>query len=498
MRTLPVLTLAIVACGGTPDDTDPGPTNPGTVTGPACDPQAVVTPEHPVEGDTVMWAFTCATGEAIGSYELSLSSGPAGASITADGAGLQFPTGDGDSGRHEVFVQFSGAGSIPEVFTDGQWVADDPGSATGPDPASYTKEFGLPVLHIDSDAALDDVGVGATLWWDGDSQVGTAGWLPGSVDDNGKRDLVVTTGATPIDWNAGGVDDRSTLVLWSSNGDPSYTRRRLAHELWEELRESGTASGVPNRAFWTVVYLDGAYAGLFVAAGLPDTDLAVEADLSETSETWMGLDADANFRRLDAQGLPKLTLSQGLERTAGTSDVAIEDLVAFASDSSAEDYWTQLATHINVEELVDYLVFAHHIGAEDSLASGVGFVFDPVGEQMHPTPWDLSTAFGLTRTGGSQDPAVHPDAGAANQLFSQLLASTGGGTVGNTWTVLTATGQPLSADAMHLRLDEWWLDITVSAERDRTVFGGSAQDVTDGQAALRAWIDDRAAASVAP
>lgn len=310
------------------------------------------------------------------------------------------------------------------------------------DPTTYHEEFGLPVLHLNTDPGVnDDEYTPATIIYRGHTYTGaeakfrgaTSRWYP-------KRSF--TLKFTKQDKfsdpdRAGGFNEKRKIVLITSFDDNSYLRQRLGYELWNRLDPNGH---IRVQAYNAVLYLNGEYHGLYTIADHIDGFLMEDFGYNQDGNLYKARDYDANWRRTsgvnftdEGEALPKATLHDGFTKEEGMPEEgqpgAFDDLdafVAWAADSSNEEFAATIDTTIARKEYEDWWIWVSFINAADSAGKNSYHYRDPLRADSlwHCVPWDLNASFGqdwqTLRSGADGSP---PDAWFkyVNNLFFRIL-----------------------------------------------------------------------------
>ncbi|HET9452399.1 MAG TPA: hypothetical protein VFO83_16030, partial [Aggregicoccus sp.] len=127
---------------------DAGPPDAGPVTR-LCEPTAGE-PQWVLEGESLSASVRCATGLAAADLRFSVSPLPAGATFDAASATLRWTTARDQAAVWNLTLQEEKTG---ETGTLKVGVAEN-GGAKLADPARYTEELGLPVVHLSYDPEL--------------------------------------------------------------------------------------------------------------------------------------------------------------------------------------------------------------------------------------------------------------------------------------------------------------------------------------------------------
>lgn len=494
MRIYPILVSMSLGCGGGVTTTDSSTTDPNV--GVPCTPSwSLVTPD-PVEGDTVEFRVECQNGE-VQDSTLVILDGPAEVEVFADGR-IEVPTGLDDAGHLELEIAVQSV-TVESVSLD-VWVADALGaSGNAPvSPVTYRKEFGTMVLHLDIGGAdIGDVPLAGTATWDGDAYPITL--IAESLADQGqsKRTAILSATSAPIDWNEGGVDERTDLRLFSMGLDPSYMRQRMVHEMWEEMREdSGSDMQATTRAFYTTVYLNGTYHGLYLATEVPDADLNIEAGMDPFSEVWHATTEDANYDTLDAMGLEKVSLDVGFTKVSGgllSDNSALESWLSSVIQTDADLMWSTLKVTADGQSWLDWMVLCQWAALSGHQTTGHALIRDAVTGTWVPLPWGFTSGLGLDDFGAPVPSNTVVDLSESNQGFSQILTSTiGSAAYTSAWDIHSLEPDGVLGQTwQNGKVDTWQTNTLLAFERDHSVWG-AATSPEQGAADLLDWLGQRA------
>ena len=354
------------------------------------------------------------------------------------------------------------------------------------DPATYHEEYGLPVLHLNTDPGVnDDEYTPATITYRGHTYTGseakyrgaTSRWYP-------KRSF--TLKFTKEDKfgdpdRAGGFNEKRKVVLITSFDDNSYVRQRLGYELWNRLDPNGH---IRVQAYNVVVYLNGEYHGLYTLADHIDGYLMEDFGYDQEGNLYKARDYDANWRRssgvnFDSAGeaLPKATLHDGFTKEEGTPEVGqpgdfddLDAFVAWAADSSDAEFARTIDSTISRKEYEDWWIWVSYIAAADSAGKNSYHYRDPLRADSvwHCVPWDLNASFGqdwqTLRTSAVGSP---PDAWFkhVNNLFFRILEDSTLGPALEARYGRELRG-PFASEAVLELFDNYVAEIEQSARRD--------------------------------
>jgi spore coat protein H len=502
-RTAGGWTLQTTPTPGVPDGLDAAPGD-DALPGPLCAP----TLDAPWlrEGRAAVVEARCEVGVP------TLLRGPPDAGL--DGARLRWRPGPEAAGRYEVVVSAAVApGLVPSAERAALWVADDPGApgATPPDPLQYTEEWGLPTIFIDTEAPISQEDTPARLTFGGaryDAQIKIRGASSAGYPKPGYT-IELIGDELPIP--AWGVS-RDHLVLATTFDDNSYVRQKLIYDLWAAMAAHAGARRLTPRTFFTVLYLDGAYHGLYLALDRIDDEYLDQMGLSRDCNLYKAVNHEANFSLYNSWGSRKGWLHDGYTKEEGlpAEDFAdLDALITFTGGSDAGALMAGAGAWFDTEEFADWFLLVYYALAEDSAGKNSYLAHDPLGGPFRYSPWDFNHSWGqgwyTYRTSAEQLNdftsnnrvfwAMQRDPAASAALWARL-------------DDLRATG-PLDPAWLRSRVEAYWAEIDPSAERDQALWGDAyrsyggwawerdqANDWTDYRAEkayLRRWLDDRAA-----
>jgi spore coat protein H len=420
--TLALAMLAGAACGGggEADDDDDDDDNTGV-----CAPDGGG-PYWLEEGETVVFTIVCSNDAALDGAAVSIDGLPAGASYDAATATVSWTTDLDDAAVYEIALELGGElGDVKIGVADAY---DTPGNVAVVDPLAYPEEFGLPVLFLEPGPLDSEIYAPATVIYDGHV-----------YDAEGKKRGAASLGYPKNSYTlefdsddlfqeprrAGGFQDKKKIVLISTFDDNSYVRQRLAYELWNRM----DAEHIQIQVYSAVVYLDGAYWGLYTVADHVDDDLMLAHGLDPLGNLYKARNHDANFRLTKSGGGAKATLHDGytkqegtpLEGEAGAFD-DLHELVEWAATSSDDTFFAEREARLSVRDFEDWWIFVTLILADDSAGKNSYLYHDPSGGPWRFAPWDFNHSFGQTWQTARQDGDYLEEYTGANHLFERFLS----------------------------------------------------------------------------
>lgn len=471
---------------------------------------------HFLEGDTVRFTVACAGALSSENAVFMAESIPNGA--TFDGATRVFTWASGPADGGRIDAGFSvlpqdGSTATPARSTVTFWVADDPSRTDNVpvSPAAYTEEWGLPVVHVATSAVLNtETDAEATVTWYGRA-FATGIQIHGKTSSHYPKQsygLKFTDAELPIaEWGV----TRDHLLLISTFDDNSYVRQKFVYDLWAAMADYWGQPRLTPRAFFTVVYLNGSYLGLYVAEDRLDDEWADQLGFERDANLYKAVDSDANYALTDQYGTAKTSLAQGYEKAEGdpADDFSdLEALVRFTGNSTPAALIAGSPDWIDLNEWMDALALLLYVNGEDSYLKNI-YLHHAPGEIFRFAPWDFNASWGQNWRTYRVD-ARFEDAGALdNRIFAAILTDPDASSW--FWSRLDQLRQlgPLRESWQTETLDAYFAKIDPSAQRDWDVWSdqyraygewaeareedGDWTDYQGEKAYLYDWVSDRAA-----
>ncbi len=465
------------------------------------------------EGDTVVFRAWCASGDT--DVVLSVSGAP-DAVFTPEGTFSWFTTGR-DGGRHRLTVSAIGpSGGLPETRTVDVWLADNPDApdATPPEPATYTEEWGLPVVHIEHDLPLDTDDVPATFTVRGDE-------ITGEVKIRGATSVAYPKNSFTLDFDSDeltvaewGEDARGHMVLTSTFDDNSYMRQKLTFDVWTELAVRSGQTRLAPRTFFAVVYLNREYHGLYLASDRLDDEHARQMGFGGDGDLFKAVTHDANYDRFDEHGALKDDLAMGWEKNGGADPddlTGIRTLTEQMADMAPGRFVEIAPAVVQVESFLDWYLLVMAGFVEDSVGKNAYVYQDDHTGLWSAAPWDFNASWGQSWKTLRRDPEQLRDHTEHNRVFD-LIEQTRDSRemLVARYEALHTDDGPLSSAWQLQKLEAYDAQIHAAALRDEAKWGAEYRtffrwvedrdeddDWTDFEgelAYLRAWIPAREAA----
>ncbi|MBK7824311.1 CotH kinase family protein [Nannocystis sp.] len=413
---------------GTSAGTDPASTGSGPDLPPPvrCDPEAGG-PYWLLEGEPLKTAaITCKTGMKLAGEDFAIDPLPQGAKYDPATATLAWTPGLDQAAVYELTitaVPFAETGTVKIGVADA-W--DDPKNVPVQDWAIYTEEYGLPVLHLEADPGINpDAYTPATATYRGHVYTSEAKWRGAASLGYPKKSFTVKFGKDDK-FNepelAGGFVDKRKLVLISTFDDNAYVRQRLSYEMWNIL----DPEHLQIQVYSGVVFLNGAYHGLYTFSDHVDGYLMEDHGLSQAGNLYKARTHDANFRVAN-KATPHLGLTKEeglpLDGQPGAYD-DLDELVTWVATSTDAKFHGEIDTRIDRRDYEDWFIFVSLIMADDSAGKNSYHYHDPLMGPWRYAPWDFNDSFGQTWQTARKGFDAQPEGYVwANELFTRLLAS---------------------------------------------------------------------------
>ena len=468
-----------------------------------------------LEGDRVQFQVMCTGDLATDDAQISAVALPAGASYDADTRTLDWQTGPADGGRIDAIfsvVPADGSGEVPTAETITFWVADNPDATDNVevDPSTYTEEWGLPVMFVETRGGISTSYQDATVTWGGVS-------YPASIKVRGASRAYYSKPGYTLEFNeaelpvdAWGVT-RNHFILLSTFDDNSYVRQKFVYDLWTAMAEYWGEQRMTPRTLFTVVYLNGDYWGLYVGLDRMDDEFLDHMGFERDANLYKAINHDANFFLTNSYGGTKSTLHDGYTKEEGEDETTFTDLealVSFTGGSTASDLLAASGEWFDLQEFMDWFLLVHYTTAEDSAGKN-SYLYHPLeGGLFRYGPWDFNHAWGqgwyTYRISATYDDYYT----GTNKVFKSIQSDDDAeGEMWARFTSMRADG-PFSLAWQTQTLDDYYALIEPSAQRDWDKWGaayrsyggwsgsrnasGDWTDYDGEKDYLYTWVEDRA------
>jgi hypothetical protein len=497
-----VITLLLACSGGAVIDVPTTDTGDSTAvpTG-DCGLTVDATVVYAQEDERIRFDAACANGAAVEVFPV-----PDGAEL--DGGEFDWRPGPDQAGIHTLLFTGRGEG-FPETASVTVHVADgwDQSDNEPVDPLTYETEYGVPVLHVHADEGFHDTYVGATVFFEGVEYDGARVKKRGAASLNyPKVGYTLAFDETQLELSDRGMGDKAHLVLISTFDDNAHVRQLLAYDLWADMAEFwGIEDRLVVRTFPVILYLDGEYRGVYIAADHVDDEYLEQMGLGREDGLYKAVNHDANFAATNSGGGSKSTWHDGYELKEGTSWAPLDDLVEFTATASDEDLVAQADDWLDSDEFLDWWAFVYFTAAGDSAGKNSYLAYDVVTGRMRFAPWDFNHSWGqdwrTLRVGDDYD----DDFSNRNRVFDAYLDAAPERVL-ERWDAMTADDAPFSEAHLMGRVDAYYEQLEPSAHRDWERWGDEYRsyggwsgirtgwtDFEGEREYLEAWIQARAA-----
>jgi spore coat protein H len=465
------------------------------------------------EGETVSVEISCSSGLTPEEAGVQIVGLPDAAVFGSSSGLVQWETGPRDGGRVDLTVTVPTPSSGPpesEVVTF--WVADNPdiAGAREPDPMTYAEEWGLPVVHLEVGRPMSESEQAATITVRGQQVEGAAKIRGAFSASYTKPSYTLDFDSAELGVAEWGDKTRGHMVLITAFDDISYVRQKLVYDLWEEMADFHDAERLTPRTFFTIVYLDGEYQGLYTGCDRIDDEFVRHMGFEDgEGNLYKAVSHDANFKLERSNGAAKTWLASGYEKAEGLPEDDFSDLEALvAGVGAASD--AELATGaypIQLDEFMDWFLLVTYTLAEDSAGKNSYLYVGPDSEDFRFIPWDFNHSWGQDWRTLREDPDTDNEYRWNNRVFIALQDDpTLRAQLDARAEALHSDG-PLNAEWVQEQLDDYYETLGPNPARDwehwesaHRRFDGwrslrdDANDWEDHEgevAFLREWIDDR-------
>lgn len=480
-----------------------------TATVESCQPVITFDKAHVVEGDTVQGTLSCASGAPSTDFEVAPQQLPGDMEFASDWT-LSWTTGLADAGTYDLLVAVwpRSGGKMPESATATLSVADawDNPDNVAVDPASYTSEWGIPVIDIEPSSSPNrSEYVPATVWWAGKSYTAEIKIHGATSTYYPKQSYALPFKDEKIDLSEVGLDHRDHVYLITTFDDNSYVRQKLAYDTWKAIAGFWGAKRLTPRTFFVVVYFDEAYYGLYTGVDRVDNEFVDHMGFDKDGNLYKSINHDANFYLTDANGQPKSLLHDGYEKKEGdpTDFSDLDALVAFTGGSDTDTLHAGLPDRIDREEFMDWFLFVHWTSSDDSGGKNAYLYHDPETDRWRYAPWDFNHSFGQNWYTARIPYDQYDDFVWANAIFAHFQAQDDDAT--ELWDRFAQLGDggPLDGAVMRSTIEGYFDLMDDSAQRDWEKWGAQYQsywasvrsddllDYTGERAYLEQWLADR-------
>jgi hypothetical protein len=371
------------------------------------------------------------------------------------------------------------------------------------DPAEYTEEWGLPVLHITAVDAISQSYGAAEVVFMGESYDAEMKIRGAASASYPKPSYLLRFSGEDLDADALGMGNKDHLTLITSFDDNTYVRQKLVYDTWMEMAQWDGADRLTPRTAFVVVYLDGEYVGLYTACDRIDNHFLKEMGLSEDANLYKAVNHDANFYLTGSSGGWKSTLHNGYEKKEGLPESDYSDLdalVSFTGNATPDSFIASVDEWLPLEEFMDWFLLVHYSSSADSAGKNSYIFNDPSAWRFRFVPWDFNHSWGQGWYTYRVASSTNEDFKSTNAIFAHIQnhAETNAA-LWQRFHAMVDDG-PLNADTLRGGVDDYYALIDASAERDWAVWGGvytgwwgsyNSNTFREEQAYLYQWLVER-------
>ena len=469
MRLLAIAALLVGGCGGDDDGGGDGGDVIDAAPGVQCGPSGGG-PHWIMEGETVSFDVVCATELDLGAGGIELDDVPEGADWDADAGHFEWTPGLDRAAVYHLALSAPDVDEAGEVVIGVADALGEDGNQPIADPLAYTHEFGLPVLFLSPAPTQEEPYQATTIIYGGVTYQAEGKLRGASSLGYPKKSYTLKFDDRKFsDPDAdGGFVEKDRVVLTSTFDDNSYLRQWLAFELWSRLEPT-----IEVQAYAAVVYIDGAYFGLYTVTDHLDDELMKAVGLSDSGNVYKAVNHDANFRLTNAGGDAKATLHDGYEKKEGTPPEGeagafddLEELVDFVATSEDGAFANGSGERLELGDDEKWWILATFTRADDSAGKNSYHYHDAV-RTWRVAPWDFNASFGQAWTTHRVPAAPADPYAGANRLFERLLADEAlGDAMRERYRDALGEGGPLEAATVQALVDDMAAALGRSAARD--------------------------------
>jgi spore coat protein H len=455
-----------------------------------CRPRAASGPLWLAEQETIVIDLECESGAALPGEAIVVHDLPPNASYDPSRRQLTFSPELDQAGVYDFAIGVFGSNELGHVEVQ---VADrfDAKGNVPPDPATYTEEYGLPVVHLGRETPLSgEEYTPAIITYRGKTYQGTQAKYRGAHSSHYPKRSFTLKFAKHDQFedprSAPGFVRKRKVILTSTFDDSSYLRARLAFELWGRL----SAEQIQVQTFSVVLYIDGSFHGLYTLADKVDGNLMEDSGLFEGGNLYKARTHDANFRltRHTDPARQKRSLSEGLTKEEGSPAAGepgasddLKRLVRWVATSSRESFVAKLGSYLDRSDYEGWWMLVSMLDAGDSAGKNSYHYRDPrrgaPDGRFRVLPWDFNHSFGqdwkTERQAATRDPE---ELNAWNELFTRMLREpeTRGPLLDRLHSVL---GNEWELESVLEVFDTWAEEIHQVARRDESLWRGQMNEL---------------------
>jgi len=418
---------------GCAQDTDLGTTDMGVMSESPCLADASITV---VEGQPLVLHLQCGTGRALEPEAFEPGQLPAGATYHSEIAQLEWTPALDQAGDYQIPIVLPELAEHALVQVSVLDRFDAPDNVSVQEPRRYTRELGLPVVHLTYPSTLNaDTYTPTTVTYLGREYIADAKYRGATSSKYPKRSYTLKFAKSDrFEAQQPGFEaPRRRIVLTSTFDDNSNLRQRLAFELWNRLDPDHIRIATYN----AVLFVNGEYRGVYLVGDHVDEDLLDAHGMWRESNLYKARQHSADFTPPSGATDSETNWHIGYTKEEGEPEADAPDayadldaLVAWVAQADETAFFDELDQRLRRTDFEDWLVFVGAIAATDSAGKNSYLCHDPrsdseVDARWRYIPWDFNASFGQSyRTSRRTADAYPPQAfGQYNHLFERLLGN---------------------------------------------------------------------------
>lgn len=467
-------------------------------------------PSWTEEGERFEFRLSCSDRAPEPSLEITPLALPEGATFDRETLQVSWTPEEEDAGPAEFLFSLRVPGqAVPNSYGFDTYVMADAGSS--PDPERYTQEWGLPVVHLQTERSLSQEDVDAEVVFDGVRYAAEAKIRGASSANYPKKSYTLEFPDDELDLKAQWGKKRNHLILLTTFDDNSYVRQKLIYDQWQAMAAYWGETRLTPRTFFCVLYINGDYQGLYVALDRPDDEFIRHMGLDDSGNLYKSVNHDANFYDTDYYGNAKQNLAAGYEKKEGEpeSDFGdLQDFVAFTASSGASRLNNGFEDWGPRDEFMDWFLLVYYSLSEDSAGKNAYLYHNPESDRWRYIPWDFNHAWGQNWYTLRTDPDSLNTYQSTNRVFWAFQThAPSSEELWERYASMRADG-PMNPEWLKAQLDGYYAEIQPAAEKDwkewgrdyetydywRSARSGTFEDFEGEKEYLYDWIEDRAAA----
>ncbi|MFD2872498.1 CotH kinase family protein [Mucilaginibacter ximonensis] len=304
-----------------------------------------------------------------------------------------------------------------------------------------------------------------------------------------------------IDVSLLGLRHDNSWILDAMYIDQARMRNRVCTDLWNTFNNVPYLDKEPTalngtRGYMTEVFLNGKYHGIYcLTEKLDRKQLQIKKQYGDMykADFWT---SETAFQGISAYDNTAATWGGWELEYPELGDSPAPDWgylyneVNFIANSTDADFATQIASRVDINNIVDYFIFINVLNAPDNENKNTFFSFYDIRSAGYffYSPWDLDGTIGRNAGGGMlANQIIGP---ANNNLFARLMnlnAANFNGLVKARWAQLKDNQLSKAAVASRIEVYRKLLNGTNAFARERQVWDNITQDLNVEAAYMTNW-----------